>query len=253
MRPRAFWRFAGRLEHEQLEFKRSAGHLKEAIPAMAMSRGGVLVLGVSGRPPARRPRARPGDARQGRRGRVRVGRRRRRARHHGRRPALTLLVVPAVPDRIVTTPDGRLLRRVGSANQPLRGEAVTRFVLARALPADVPRVWTPQVEGAPAVSGNAPADYWPGRALRRLGRHRLLLALPQLRRAGALLRPLRGKLFAFGEFGLWGADDAGFVTRFFRWVRAHPRTRLVVYFQAPSAAGRSTSPASPPAGRMPPR
>ena len=45
----------------------------------------------------------------------------------------TLLVVPAVPDRIVTTPDGRLLRRVGSANQPLRGEAVTRFVLARAL------------------------------------------------------------------------------------------------------------------------
>ena len=49
----------------------------------------------------------------------------------GRVP-LTLVLVPAVRDRIVTTPDGRLLRRVGSANQPLRGDAVARFVLERA-------------------------------------------------------------------------------------------------------------------------
>ena len=42
----------------------------------------------------------------------------------GRVP-LTLVLVPAVRDRIVTTPDGRLLRRVGSTNQPLRGDAVS--------------------------------------------------------------------------------------------------------------------------------
>src|ERR671914_2861791 len=47
LRPRAFWRRLGRLEHERLEFKRSANHLRDAIPAMAMSEGGVIVLGVS--------------------------------------------------------------------------------------------------------------------------------------------------------------------------------------------------------------
>ena len=47
LRPRAFWRFAGRIEHEQVEFKRSASFVREAIPAMAMSRGGVLLLGVA--------------------------------------------------------------------------------------------------------------------------------------------------------------------------------------------------------------
>ena len=40
----------------------------------------------------------------------------------GRVP-LTHRARPRVRDRIVTTPDGRLLRRVGSMNQPLRGDA----------------------------------------------------------------------------------------------------------------------------------
>ena len=48
----------------------------------------------------------------------------------GRVP-LTLVLVPAVRDRIVTTADGRLLRRIGASNQPLRGDAVGRFVRAR--------------------------------------------------------------------------------------------------------------------------
>ena len=133
LRRAAFWRLTGRIEHEQLDFKRSAGHLKEAIPAMAMSRGGVLVLGVSderrlvGHPLDQHTLDRIHAAAYEAGVDVDV-----RAITVGRTP-LTLVVVPAVPDRIVTTPDGRLLRRVGSANQPLRGEAVTRFVLARAL------------------------------------------------------------------------------------------------------------------------
>jgi hypothetical protein len=36
-----------------------------------------------------------------------------------------------VPDRVVTTADGRLLRRVGSDNVPLRGEQVSRFLRRR--------------------------------------------------------------------------------------------------------------------------
>ncbi len=47
LRARAFWRRVGRIEHERLEFKRSAHHVRDAIPAMAMSDGGVIVLGVT--------------------------------------------------------------------------------------------------------------------------------------------------------------------------------------------------------------
>jgi ATP-dependent DNA helicase RecG len=131
MTRRAFWRRYGRLEHERLEFKRSAHHVLESIVAMAMARGGVIVLGV-------------GDDRelvgcevdQGTLDRIAL------VAHETQvdvevRPlrvggtALTLVVVPAVRDRIVTTPDGRILRRLGSANQPLRGDAVARFVRER--------------------------------------------------------------------------------------------------------------------------
>jgi len=133
LRPRQFWRFAGRIEFEQLDFKRSCRHLREAVPAMAMSRGGVLVLGVTderrlvGHPLDQESLDRIACVAYDTGVDVEI-----RAITVGRTP-ITLIVVPAVPDRIVTTPDGRLLRRVGSANQPLRGEAVTRFVLSRAL------------------------------------------------------------------------------------------------------------------------
>lgn len=133
MRERAFWRFAGRIEHEQLEFKRSPAFLREAIPAMAMSRGGVLVIGVTderrlvGRTLDQETLDRVASSAYEAGVEVDV-----RAITVGG-TAITLVVVPAVRDRIVTTSDGRLLRRVGSANQPLRGDALTRFVLARAL------------------------------------------------------------------------------------------------------------------------
>jgi ATP-dependent DNA helicase RecG len=131
LRPRAFWRLIGRLEHERLEFKRSANHLRDAIVAMAMSDGGVIVVGVGddhglvGRALDQETldRITAAACECG----VEVGIR---AIHVGRVP-LTLVLVPAVRDRIVTTPDGRLLRRVGATNYPLRGDAVGRFVRAR--------------------------------------------------------------------------------------------------------------------------
>jgi ATP-dependent DNA helicase RecG len=131
LRPRAFWRRLGRLEHERLEFKRSANHLSEAIPAMAMSEGGLIVIGVSderrlvGRALDQETLDRITAAACECGVEVRV-----RAVKVGRVP-LTLVLVPAVRDRIVTTADGRLLRRIGATNQPLRGDAVSRFVRAR--------------------------------------------------------------------------------------------------------------------------
>ncbi len=46
--------------------------------------------------------------------------------------AVLAVTVPAVAPRVVTTPDGRLLRRLGAANVPLRGDGVRRFLVQRA-------------------------------------------------------------------------------------------------------------------------
>jgi ATP-dependent DNA helicase RecG len=124
----AFWARFGRVEHERLEFKASANNLREVIPAMAMTRGGHIVLGVAddrrlvGCPLSQRVL----DA---------VMRRSQEARVDvsveplvvGGVP-LTLVTVPRVGGRIVTTADGRVLRRVGSDNTPLCHEQLVRFV-----------------------------------------------------------------------------------------------------------------------------
>jgi len=124
----AFWARFGRLEHEGLEFKSSANKLREVIPAMAMTRGGEIVLGVSD---DRRLRGcaldqQVFDA---------ISRRAQEARVDVRIDPLvvggvplTLVTVPRVAGRIVTTADGRLLRRVGSDNTPLCHEQLARFV-----------------------------------------------------------------------------------------------------------------------------
>jgi ATP-dependent DNA helicase RecG len=126
-----FWSLFGDMEYERLDFKESASYLKEIIPAMAMTLGGIVICGIS-------------DARQiigcplGQKTLDKVSR----AGHETDVDVqarslgvggheLTLVAVPEVRDRIVTTTDGRLLRRVGSENQPLRGHALGRFVRAR--------------------------------------------------------------------------------------------------------------------------
>jgi ATP-dependent DNA helicase RecG len=126
-----FWALFGDMEYERLDFKESASYLKDIIPAMAMTLGGIVICGIS-------------DTRQiigcpwGQKTLDKVAR----AGHETgvdvqARPLvvdgqeLTIVAIPEVRDHIVTTTDGRLLRRVGSDNQPLRGDALGRFVRAR--------------------------------------------------------------------------------------------------------------------------
>lgn len=127
-----FWNSFGDLEHELVEFKEStASHLQPTIAAMAMTDGGMIVLGVAD---TRKLRGCPLNQK--------VLDRVMRAAHacgvevqHKEiavdHIALTLVAVPEVRGRIVTTSDGRLLRRSGSDNQPLVGDALGRFVRAR--------------------------------------------------------------------------------------------------------------------------
>jgi predicted HTH transcriptional regulator len=129
---RAFWRRFGRLEHERLEFKASAHHICESVVAMAMTHGGTILVGVAD---DRTLRGHPVEQQA----LDRVA-----AIAHETQLDLEVelldvagtqvlaVTVPAVAPRVVTTPDGRLLRRVGSSNQPLRGDGVRWFLGQRA-------------------------------------------------------------------------------------------------------------------------
>ena len=133
-----FWCLFGRREHEALDFKRGVPKdIAETIPAMAMTNGGLIVHGVAddrqivGCPLSQntqdritRIAAECGVDVQLRE--VAIG---------GQRDGklLTISAVPEVRGRIATTPDGRLLRRVGGDSQPLRGDALAHFVREREL------------------------------------------------------------------------------------------------------------------------
>ena len=131
MSARAFWRRYGRLEHDRLEFKRSAHHLQDSVVAMAMGRGGTVLIGVTD---DRRLTGcaldQPTLDRIGlvaHETQVDLGVRCLRVAG----TPLVAVTVPAIDGRIVTTSDGRILRRLGSANQPVRGDAVARLVRAQ--------------------------------------------------------------------------------------------------------------------------
>jgi predicted HTH transcriptional regulator len=130
----SFWARFGTVEHEALEFRISARRLRDVIPAMAMTEGGTVVLGVAD---DRRLVGCPLDQHA-------LDAIMRRAREAGvdvevqpiavEGVPLTLVTVPRVADRIVTTADGRLLRRVGSDNVPVCGDDLARFVARRGAP-----------------------------------------------------------------------------------------------------------------------
>ena len=126
------WGLLGRVEHEQLDFKRGVPmNIRDTISAMAMTHGGLIVHGIDdqrtivGCPLSQNTQDRI----------TRI------ASECGvdvqirtvivESKELTITAVPEVRGRIVTTPDGRLLRRVGGDSQPIRGDAMGRFVRER--------------------------------------------------------------------------------------------------------------------------
>lgn len=127
-----FWELFGRVEHAQLDFKRGVpSDVRDTIAAMAMTDGGLIVHGVDDR---RQIIGCPlSQNTQDRITRVAmecgVDVQLRQVTVAG--VELTITAVPAVRGRIITTPDGRLLRRIGGDSQPLRGDAMARFVRQR--------------------------------------------------------------------------------------------------------------------------
>ena len=128
----AFWALFGVVEHEQLDFKRGVSTgIRDTIAAMAMTHGGLIVHGVDDRrtivgcPLSQNTQDR--ITRIASECGVDVQVRTVVVGQHD----LTITAVPEVRGRIVTTPDGRLLRRVGGDSQPIRGDAMGRFVRER--------------------------------------------------------------------------------------------------------------------------
>lgn len=127
-----FWDLVGQIEHETLEFKRGiADSLLAAIPAMAMTNGGLVVCGVS-------------DDREIVGCSLTQSNQNRLTRYANECNVvvdlksvavdghdIVVVNVPEVHGRIVTTPNGRLLRRVGGDSMPLQGDELGRFVTER--------------------------------------------------------------------------------------------------------------------------
>ena len=135
----------------------------------------------------------------------------------------------------------------------LRGGAVARINArlkaiglraVRGLPASetLPRpqldmLWVPQTRGSPDIPANMPRKYWPGAKYVDWVGTDFYSRFPRFDWLNDFYRDFRGKPFVFGEWALWGSDDAGFVRQFFGWIRAHRRVGLVMYNQGGDAGG----------------
>jgi hypothetical protein len=100
--------------------------------------------------------------------------------------------------------------------------------------AAVALMWVPLSFGNPEIAKNHPRFFWPGaRYVDWVGTtwyslYRASSAMDRFYRY-----PLwRRKPFAFAEWGIWGADRPDFVRQFFRFLRAHRRVRMAVYYQS---------------------
>lgn len=95
-------------------------------------------------------------------------------------------------------------------------------------------LWVPLSFGNPEIARNHPRHWWPGsRYVDWVGttwysRHLAVRAMDRFYR----YRLWRRKPFAFGEYGVWGAESPRFLRLFFRFVRAHPRVQLISYYQS---------------------
>ena len=110
---------------------------------------------------------------------------------------------------------------------------------------DVPRkldhpkvafMWMPLTRGSPAVRGNAPRNYWPGRryvdwvgtdVYAKFSNRTLWTNLR------AFYRDYRRFPFAIGEYAAWDNDfDGAFTRRIHEWARDRRRVKALLYFRS---------------------
>jgi len=94
-------------------------------------------------------------------------------------------------------------------------------------------LWVPQVAGAPDTKANSPRAYWPGRDYVDWVGTDFYSKFPNFGGLDRFYNDFKRerKPFMFGEWAMWGRDDAGFVHRFFSWASAHGSVRMLMYNQ----------------------
>jgi hypothetical protein len=112
-----------------------------------------------------------------------------------------------------------------------------RGSIYRRMPRRIPRpkvsmMWVPQAHGTPAVSGNGPADYWPGNAYvdwvgaDTFSKFSNFGGLNSIHRNFALRYH---KPMMIGEYAPWGSDASSWVKKLHSWARRN--ARMLIYYQ----------------------
>jgi hypothetical protein len=97
-------------------------------------------------------------------------------------------------------------------------------------------VWTPETAGTPAISGNDPANYYPGDDYVDWVGTDFYSKFPNFTGLDAFYKKYSSKPFAFGEWAIWGGDNPAFVKQFFSWVDKHKGVKMLVYNQGYNAS-----------------
>jgi hypothetical protein len=92
-------------------------------------------------------------------------------------------------------------------------------------------VWSPLPSGSPTVPHNRPRHFYPGSRWTDWAGTDFYAGYPEWKSLTGLYRRFSGKPFAITEWALESNDDPAFVSKLFAWVRKHPRTKMLVYYQ----------------------
>jgi hypothetical protein len=91
-------------------------------------------------------------------------------------------------------------------------------------------LWVPQTEGSPAIAANSARAYWPGSQYVDWVGTDFYSRFPAFGKLETFYRDFK-KPFVFGEWGVWGGDNPGWVHQLFHFVKTHSRVRMMLYNQ----------------------
>jgi len=97
--------------------------------------------------------------------------------------------------------------------------------------APVAIVWSPLPSGSPTTRKNLPQNFYPGDRWVDWTGTDFYASYPEWGALTKLYERYPRKPFAITEWGVEAGDDPSFVSHLFAWVKAHPRTKMLVYYQ----------------------
>ena len=101
-------------------------------------------------------------------------------------------------------------------------------------PTEVAFVWTPQTFGSPNLAHNMPRYFWPGGKFVDWVGTDFYSSFQTWSALKGFYHDFKHKPFAFGEWGVWGAEDPDYVRHMFKFQRSHKRVRMMVYYNGGS-------------------